>query len=85
MSRRMILIGATLSLLAILSLAAWPLWKKLSVKPVSASTFERTKALVEKNPQLKPEWDKAMEDGVLTWPEAKDILEKGGEKAGPEE
>jgi len=26
-----------------------------------------------------------MEDGVLTWPEAKAILEKAGEKAEPED
>ena len=40
--------------------------------------------VVEQNPQLKPDWDKAMEDGVLTWPEANAILEKVGEKADPE-
>ena len=46
---------------------------------------ERTKALVDKNPRLKADWDKAMEDGVLTWSEANSILEKAGEKADPED
>jgi hypothetical protein len=66
-------------------IAAWPIYKKYSLKAVSPSVMERTKKAVEKNPQLKPDWDKAMEDGVLTWPEAKGILEKAGEKAEPED
>jgi hypothetical protein len=61
-------------------IAAWPLYKRYSIKPVSATLMERTKKAVEKNPQLQADWDKAMEDGVLTFPEAKDILEKAGEK-----
>ena len=80
------LVGAILCLLAIGSIAAWPLWKKLSgPKPVSAALFERTKALVEKYPRLQPYWDEALEDGVLTFSEAKAIIERAGEKAEPEE
>jgi hypothetical protein len=30
-------------------------------------------------------WDEAMRDGVLSWEEAKAILEKAGEKGEPEE
>jgi hypothetical protein len=79
-------VWAVLALLAMVSLvAAWPIYKKLSLKPVSAAVMERTKKAVEKNPQLQPDWDKAVEDGVLTWPEAKSILEKAGEKAEPED
>jgi hypothetical protein len=85
MSRRTKLIGAIFCLVAIVALASWPLWKKLYLKPVSAALFERTKAVVEKNPHLKPDWDRAMEDGVLTWREARDILEKAGQKIDPEE
>jgi hypothetical protein len=86
MNRRMKQIWATLALLAIaIFILALPIYKKLSLKPASASLMERTKKLVEKNPQLKPDWDKAMEDGVLTWPEANAILEKAGEKAEPED
>jgi hypothetical protein len=78
--------AAILCLVAIVSISAWPVWKKwFHAKPVSAALFERTKAVVEKNPKLQPLWDKAMEDGVLTWPEAKEILEEAGEKAEPEE
>jgi hypothetical protein len=79
------LIGAILVILALIPFLAWPLWKRLTPKPVSPALFERTKAAVEKNPQLRPEWDKAMEDGVLTWSEANAILEKAGEKAEPED
>jgi hypothetical protein len=61
------------------------MYKRYSLKPVSDSVKERTIRAVEKNPQLKADYDKAMEDGVLTWPEAKAILEKAGEKAEPED
>jgi hypothetical protein len=47
--------------------------------------MERTKRAVEKNPQLQPDWEKAMEDGVLTRDEAKAILEKAGETVEPED
>ena len=85
MNRRFKLLAATLCLVAIVLITAWPMWKWLKAKPVSAALHARTKALVEKNPRLQPAWDKAMEDGVLTWPEAKTILESAGEKAEPEE
>ena len=84
MKRRLMLTGTFLTLLALTPFLGWPIWKRLATKPVSTAVFERTKAAVEKNPQLKPEWDKAMEDGVLTWPEAKAILEAAGETAEPE-
>jgi hypothetical protein len=84
-SRRKKLIGVILTLLAIAILAAWPFWKWLSVKPVSAGLYERTKTLVEQNPRLQPAWDKAMQDGVLTWPEAQAIWEQAGEKIEPDE
>jgi hypothetical protein len=82
MSRRSKQIWAVLGLVAMVCFtAAWPAYKKLSVKPVSASLMEKTKKVVEKNPQLQPDCERAMEDGVLAWPEAKPILEKAGEKA----
>jgi hypothetical protein len=81
----MMLIGAILMFLALIPFLGWPIYKRFATKPVSTALFERTKAAVEKNPKLKPEWDKAMEDGILTWPEAKDILEKAGETVEPEE
>jgi hypothetical protein len=84
MNRRTKQIWAVLALLAMASLVvAWPIYKKRSLQPASASLVERTKAAVEKNPGLKPDWDKAMEDGVLTRPEANAILEKAGEKPEP--
>ena len=86
MSRRAKQIWAVVALLAMASFTlAWPLYKKFSVKPVGAALMERTKKAVEKNPRLQPDWDRAMEDGVLTWDEANAILEKAGEKAEPED
>jgi hypothetical protein len=85
MKGRTKVIAAVLALVAMGAfIVAWPVYKWLAIKPVSPSLQERTRKVVEKNPQLKPDWDKAMEDGVLTWPEAKAILEKAGEKAEPE-
>ena len=49
--------------------AGWPFWTWLDAKAVAALR-RRTETLVEKNPQLKPAWDVALHDGVLTWPEA---------------
>ena len=85
MNRRTKQVAVILMLVAIVSFSAWPVWKWLHPKPVSTALFERTKALVEKNPQLQPTWDKAMRDGVLTWPEARDIWERAGEKVEPEQ
>jgi hypothetical protein len=86
MTRRAKQIWAIVALLAMaVMIVAWPMYKKYRITPVSPSLMERTKNAVEKNPQLQPDWDKAMEDGVLTWPEAKAILEKAGETAEPED
>ncbi len=86
MTRRAKQIWVVLALVAMVGfLISWPLYKKYRVKAASAALVERTKNVVEKNPRLKPDWDKAMEDGVLTWPEANAILEKAGEKADPED
>jgi hypothetical protein len=86
MSRRtMMVIGAILSFLALIPFLAWPIYKKYTIRAVSPAVYERTKTAVEKNPQLQDDWNKALEDGVLTWPEAKSILEKAGEKAEPDQ
>jgi hypothetical protein len=86
MTRRAKQIWAIVALVAMAGMiVAWPLYKKYRITPVSPSLMERTKKVVEKNPRLQPDWDKAMEDGVLTWPEAKAILEKAGETAEPED
>jgi hypothetical protein len=79
-------IWASLALLAMVAfIVAWPLYKKLTLRAARASLVERTKQVVAKNPHLQPDWDKAMEDGVLTWSEANAILQKAGEKAEPED
>jgi hypothetical protein len=86
MNRRTKQVGVVLGLVAVFCLAAWPVYRWFMVeKAVSAALYERTKALVDRNPQLRPAWDKAMEDGRLTWPEAKAIIEQAGERVDPEE
>jgi hypothetical protein len=75
------MLGVILGLMAMVFFVSWPAWKWLKFKPVSAALYARTKAAVDKNPRLQPAWDIAMEDGVLTWSEAKVILESAGEKA----
>jgi len=76
--------GAVLGLTAMVFFVSWPVWKWLKFKPVSAALYERTKAAVDKDPRLKPAWDIALQDDVLTYPEAKVILESAGEKVEPE-
>lgn len=78
-------IGVALCLIAMVGFAAWPFWKSLKVKAASAPLRERTKTLVDKNPQLKPAWTIALQDDVLSVPEAVVIVEAAGEKVDPEE
>ena len=78
-------IGVILCLMAMAFFAGWPFWKWLDARAVNASLRERTKSLVEKNPQLQPAWAIAMQDDVLTRPEAIVIVEAAGEKVEPEE
>ena len=85
MNRRIMFVGVVLGIMAMVFFASWPAWKWLKFKPVSTAMYERTKAAVEKNPRLEPAWDIALEDGVLTWSEAKVILESAGEKVEPEQ
>jgi hypothetical protein len=65
--------------------AGWPFWKWLDARAVSAALRARTESLVDKNPQLRPAWEIALLDNVLTGPEAKVIVESAGEKVDPEE
>jgi hypothetical protein len=73
-------VGAVLCLIAMAFFAGWPFWKWVYCRPASASVHERTQRVVDANPQLKPAWEVATEDGVLTLPEAKIIVEAAGEK-----
>ena len=85
MSRRtLMVIGAVLVVLALTPFLLWPVYKYFKPTPASAATFERTKAVVEKHPELKADWEEAMRDGVLTDAEANAILKKAGEKVEPE-
>jgi hypothetical protein len=79
-------IGVFLALAAIAVFALWtPISKWLHVQAVSSALQNRTKSLVEQNPQLQPAWTIAMQDEVLTFPEATVIVEAAGEKISPEE
>jgi hypothetical protein len=46
--------GAVLGLMAMVFFVSWPVWKAIKFKAVSAATYARTKAAVEKNPRLQP-------------------------------
>ncbi len=78
-------VGAILCLMAMAFFAGWPFWKWFNARAVSAALQARTKALVEKSPQLQLAWDIAMQDSVLTWPEAKIIVESTGGKVESDE
>jgi hypothetical protein len=80
MSSRTKQIGVAACLVAMAFFAGWPFWKWVDARAVSAPLRARTEALVDTNPQLRPAWDIAMQDEVLTWPEAKVIVEAAGEK-----
>jgi hypothetical protein len=58
--------------MAVVFFVSWPARKWIKFRPVSASLYETTKAAVDKNPRLQPAWDIALQDRVLTWPEAND-------------
>lgn len=78
-------IGAVIGIVAIVFLATWPFWKSLYVRTASDALRARVQLLVEQNPQLQVAWDQALQDKVLTRPEATQIVEQAGEKVGPEE
>lgn len=78
-------IGEALCLIAMVGFAARPFWKSLKVEAASAPLRERTKRLVDKNSRLKPAWMIALQDDVLSVPEAIVIVEAAGEKVDPEE
>lgn len=86
MNRRVMQIGVVLALMAMAFFAGWPFWSwRMHAKAVSAASYQRTKALVDRNPQLQPAWVIAMQDDVLSRAEAKVIVESAGEKLEPEE
>ena len=85
MNRQFIRLGTVLALIAMVFFISWPLWKAIKFRSVKAATYARAKAAVEQNPNLQPAWDIALQDEVLTWPEAKIILESAGEKAAKDE
>ena len=83
MSRQFMMVGVVLGLLVMVFFISWPVWKWIQFKHVSAALYDRTKLAVDRNPSLKPAWNIAMQDGVLTQEEAKEILESAGEKVEP--
>lgn len=85
MHRRTKQIGVVVGIVAIVFLATWPFWKSLYIRSASNALRERARLLVEQNPQLQAAWDQALQDKVLTRPEATQIVEQAGEKVGPEE
>jgi hypothetical protein len=80
MNRQMTKFGAILCLVAMLSFISWPLYQWATLQPADEALQARTKAAYDAHPELKPAWNIAMHDGVLTKKEAKEILEAVGEK-----
>jgi hypothetical protein len=83
--KTLLVTGTILMLVALLPFLLRPIYKSLTFKKASPALIERTTKAVEAHPELKPEYDKAMEDGVLSYDEAKEILQKAGETVGPDE
>ena len=65
MNRRTKQIGAVLALLAMAFFSFWGFWYWVKTSAVSDLIRARTQEAVEKNPQLKSEWDQAIADQVL--------------------
>lgn len=80
MDRRSKVFGVTLCLVAMVGFVAWPLFEYLTNRAVSEVVEQRTRQLVEKNPQLAPALEVALQDGKITYPEARVIVEAAGEK-----
>jgi uncharacterized membrane protein len=55
------------------------------MRAANAANAERVRAMVEKSPQLRADFDRAMADGVLTNDEAKDIAGKAGQAYNPDD
>jgi hypothetical protein len=79
------MVGVILCIAVLVFFIAAPVWKWIERKPASDALYERTKAVVDKTPALKPAWDIALQDGVLTRAEAHVILQFAGEKLGANE
>lgn len=79
MTRRTTVIAAFLCLMAMSFFAARPFWKWVDQQAASALVHRRAQDLVDKNLQLRPAWEIALQDGVLTLPEARVIIEAAGE------
>ncbi|QDU25641.1 hypothetical protein ETAA8_07110 [Anatilimnocola aggregata] len=81
MDRRTKKVGVVLALVAmvvfILPMCGW-LWY---LRVANANLVTRTRAVVEKNPQLQAAWEQAMQDKMLTAAEAKAIEDAAGQPA----
>jgi hypothetical protein len=81
-NRRTKQMGAILALIAMVVFTL-PLFSWMYFQSSNAALVRRTKALVERNPQLQAAWDQALQDKVLTSSEAKSIADSAGAKSGP--
>lgn len=80
MSSRTKQFGAVMCLVAMAFFAGWPFWSWVNARPVSRQVRERTEALVKSKPELQTAWEIAVQDDVLTRPEAQVLVEAAGEK-----
>ena len=80
MNRQWTQFAAILMIVAMISFSLWPLWEWINLKTANAEMERQARAAYEKYPELKPAWNIAMHDGVLTEAEAKEISDAGGER-----
>ncbi|MBX3415145.1 MAG: hypothetical protein KF708_20845 [Pirellulales bacterium] len=78
-------IAVVLCLMAMASFISIPMWNWLTSRAASAKLQARTKTLVDRNPQLELAWKVAMLDDVLSYAEAKALVEAAGEQVDPNE
>jgi WD40 repeat protein len=75
MNRRTKLIALIVAGTIVAALAGWRAWDRVQNNPASEALHQRVKELLAERHDLRPSYDRAMEDGVLTRAEAQAILE----------
>ena len=73
-------LSGVILIVIIICIAGFSFWYRAGNKPVSASLNESVKKIVGDDSELKVEYDKALEDGILTLWEAQAIIDRAGEK-----
>jgi len=76
--KKKILQTLVIAIAVIVGIGVW-VWHDLNTKPANDRIQAGIKAIVAKEPSLKPAYNEALKDGVLTTLEANAILKKAEE------